>query len=175
MRLRSIVVILLVLLAGCTAPQADEPPAPAGTDVSVTLSNEHTATYTVTVHAIPPDAEGIELTYENGSTRTFDGPIEDLPSDWPRNVTALSVDGNDRYAETVRLAPNRGVGLTLEAVPPGSAVVYIVHSEAGPRATHGPGIVQCGPNNGSADLTVRILADGSLDSRLSCAGDMAVS
>ena len=60
MHLRSIVVIGLVLLAGCTAPQADEPPAPASTDVSVTLSNEHDTTYTVAVHAIPPDVEGSE-------------------------------------------------------------------------------------------------------------------
>jgi len=167
MHLRSIFVLGLVLLAGCTAPQPDEPSAPASTDVSVTLSNEHTATYTIAVHAIPPDADGIELIFENGSTHLFDGPVEDLSRESLQNVTSLSVDGS-QHSEEVTLAPNRGVGLTLASVPPGSAVVYFVRSPAGLRATLGPGVAQCAPDSTGADLSVTIVADGSLDSRLSC-------
>ena len=58
MHLCSIVMIGLVLLAGYTAPQADEPTD--STDVSVTLSNEHDTTHTVAVHATPPNVEGSE-------------------------------------------------------------------------------------------------------------------
>jgi hypothetical protein len=69
---RHVAVALVVLLAGCgAAPGGGTPDAPQHT-VSVGISNEHDESYTVRVSTIPPTVEGLEVTYENGSTRRFD-------------------------------------------------------------------------------------------------------
>jgi hypothetical protein len=166
-------VVLLVCLAGC-ASLGGEPPdsGPDGTrDVSISVQNDHDRSYTVEVDAVPPDADRVEVTYENGSTRTVDGAsIGADRSGALRNATGLTVLGadSDAYSRAVRVAPNEGMGATLDGVPSNATIVYVVRAEDGSGPTRGAGVVRCAPSTTVTDLALTVRADGTLHSQLAC-------
>jgi len=64
-------VAVLVVLAGCGALLGGgSPDAPQHT-VSIGISNNHNESYVVRASTIPPEVEGLEVAYENGSTHRF--------------------------------------------------------------------------------------------------------
>lgn len=71
-RLLQSLVVLLVVLAGCSAlPVLDSDESPRHS-ISISVSNNDDEGYLVRVVAVPPDVSGIDVTCENGSTHHFD-------------------------------------------------------------------------------------------------------
>jgi hypothetical protein len=161
------VVTLLVVLAGCGVP-ASGPPAATDHDVAVSVSNDHDEPALVRVTALPPAVDGVEVTYENGSTRRFDVPSFDaLPRGSLRNATAVAPTGAERPSTAFVVDPSAGVGTTLEDVPANATVAYFLLTADG-RRVRAAGVVRCTPNAEATDLTVRIRPDGSVHSSVSC-------
>jgi hypothetical protein len=169
-RARHALVALLVVLGGCAVP-ADGPPTATGNDVRVTVSNEHDERSLVRVTALPPTVDGVEVTYENGSTRRFDVPSFDaLPNGSLRNATDVAPVAAERPSAEFAVDPSAGVGTTLEDVPANATVVYFLLTADG-RRVRAAGVVRCTPDVEVTDLTVRIRPDGSVHSAVSCRGE----
>jgi hypothetical protein len=171
-RTRLALVVLLVATAGCSSLPGDATDTPAGQDVSITIRNDHDRSYTVAVRTVPTGVEGIAVTYENGSTRTFDVPsLDALPRRALRNATDVVAIGGSGVAQEFQVGPNGGLGTTLENVSADASVVYFVRSGTGPGDLRGVGVVRCSADT-TTDLAITIRGDGSLDSRVTC-GDGA--
>jgi len=172
-RTRLALVVLLVAAAGCSSLPGDGTDTPASQDVSITIRNDHDRSYTVAVRTVPTGVEGIAVTYENGSTRTFDVPsLDALPRRALRNATDVVAVGGGGVAQEFQVGPNGGLGTTLENVSAAASVVYFVRSGTGPGDLRGVGVVRC-PADTTTDLAITIRGDGSLDSRVTCAGGAA--
>jgi len=166
------VVALLVVLAGCSGLPGSGTPTPTGQELSVTVSNEHDERYVVRLTAVPAGVAGIEVTYENGSTRRFEvASVDALPRTALRNATAVDSTGPAGRSREFAVGPDEGVGTTLEGVPANATVVYLVLLEDGRETLRGAGVVRCGPDAESTELVVRIRPDGSLQSSVTCRDD----
>lgn len=167
-RIRFVVVALLVVSAGCSSLLQGEP-QPASRDVSISVSNEHDASYTVVVSAIPDGVEGIEVTYENGSTRTFDvASLDGVPRPALRNATDVAATGGEDRREVLTVAPNEGQSRTMEGVPANATVVYFVRPGTDGEPLRSAGIVRCTADTGTTALRIAIRADGSLHAGVTC-------
>lgn len=160
---------LLVALAGCSALPGAGTPEPPEHSLSVTVSNGHDVRYEVRVAAVPPQVDGIEVTYENGSTHRFDvSSFDALPGTALRNATAVDAGGSADLSRTFTVGPNEGIGTTVDGVPPNATVVYFLLPASGPGTLRGAGVVYCGPGAGNTALTVEIRPDGSTHSSVVC-------
>ena len=159
---------LLVVLAGCgSAPPATEPPTD-GT-LAVSLSNEHDRPYRVDLSVVPPDVEGLRVTYENGTTRQFQvGSMDDLPARALDDATGVEPLGVDAPARQYRLDPGSGTGETSDGVPREAAVVYFILEPDG--ELRAAGLVTCGEGIYRTELSIGVDADGEIHSRVHCAG-----
>ena len=162
---------LLVVLAGCSGFSGGGTPTPAEHDLSVSVSNEDDVGYEFRVTAVPARVEGIEVTYENGSTHRFDvSSFDALPETALRNATAVDAGGQGR-SETFRVGPNEGFGTTLEGVPANATVVYFLLPASGPQTVRGAGVVRCSSDTAHTDLSVTVRPDGSVHSAVTCRDD----
>jgi len=168
-RLLHALVALLVVLAGCSGLPGGGTPTPAGQDLSVTVSNEHDEPYVVRLTAVPAEVAGIEVTYENGSTRRFEvASFDALPRTALRNATAVATTGPAGLSREFAVGPGEGVGTTLEGAPANATVVFFVLLEDGRETVRGTGVVRCAPDAETTELVVRIRPDGSLHSSVAC-------
>lgn len=164
-------VALLVVVAGCGALPGDGAPDAPQRTVSVDISNEHSERYRVTVSALPPEIEGLEVTYENGSTRRFAvSSFDALPRDGLRNATAVTTTDSRALTREFTVRPTEGIGATLDDAPANATVVYFVRQEPGRQVVRGAGVVRCGAGTETTHLAVRIRSDGSLHSSVTCSG-----
>lgn len=162
-------VALLVVLAGCSALPGGGTPAPSEHSLSVTISNEHDVSYTVRVTALPAQVEGLEVAYENGSTRRFEvSSFDALPPTALRNATAIATTDSRELSREFAVSPAEGIGTTLEDVPANSTVVYFVRQEGRPETVRGVGVVRCTADTENTELGIRIGPDGSLHSSVTC-------
>ncbi len=163
---------ILVALAGCAGYSGGGTPTAADHSLSVSVSNEHDATYEVRVTAVPARIDGIEVTYENGSTARYEvRSFDALPPTALRNATAVDATGTEEPSRTFTVGPAEGIGATIDAVPANATVVYFVLPTDGPSRIRGAGVVRCAADAGSTDLALRIHSDGSLHSSLTCTDD----
>jgi len=171
-RTLSVTVALLVVLAGCGAvPGGGSPDAPQHT-VSIGISNAHNESYVVRVSTIPPTVEGLEVTYENGSTRRFDvSSFDALPRDGLRNATAIATTDSTGSTREFTVGPTGGIGATLEDVPANATVVYFVLRDGGHRTVRGAGVARCSSDTATTDLEINIRPDGSLHTSVTCSDD----
>ena len=168
-RVLQAVLALLVLLGGCSALPGNGTPTPAEHDLSISISNDHDVRYEIRVTAVPPQVEGIEVTYENGSTHRFDvSSFDALPGTALRNATAIDAGGPADLSRTFTVGPSEGIGTTVDGVPANATVVYFVLPASGPGSLRGAGVVRCGPDTGNTALTVEIRSDGSMHSSVVC-------
>jgi hypothetical protein len=163
-RLAAAALAFCLLAAGCAgAPAAEE-----GGALSVSLANEDDVAYTVTVSVVPPDVDGVTVTYENRTERRFDvGSAAALPEGTLRNATAVAADGEGARVETYRLDPESGIGGTYD-VPRGSTVVDVVQQGTGPGSVRGVGVGRCAVSVDVTALSVTVRADGSLHTGIEC-------
>jgi hypothetical protein len=160
---------LLVVLAGCSGFSGGGTSTPAGHDLSISVSNEHDVGYEVRVAAIPAEVEGIEVTYENGTTHRFDvASFDALPETALRNATAVATTDSEELSREFVVGPNEGIGTTIDGVPANATVVYFVLPSSGPSTVRGAGVVRCSPDTENTELALRIRPDGSLHSALTC-------
>jgi hypothetical protein len=165
---RVLVVAVLVALAGCAGVSGPGTPTDTGQDVVVTLSNEHTERYRVSVTAVPPAVEGLTVTYENGTTRTFAvTSVEALPRGGLDDATAIATTGGEERSRAFTLGPGEGFGTRIEGVSADATVVYFVTPTAGQQRVRGVGSVRC-PGATTTDLTVAVSADGSVRTAVVC-------
>ena len=167
-RVLHIALALLVVLAGCSGLPGNETPAPTEHDLSVSISNEHDVGYEVGVTAIPAQVEGIEVTYENGTTHRFDVA---LPETALRNATAVATTDSAELSRAFSVGPNEGIGATVEGVPANATVVYFVLPTSGPSTVRGAGVVRCSADTENTELAVTVRPDGSLHSAVTCSDD----
>jgi hypothetical protein len=172
LRTRQFLVALLVVLAGCAGYSGGGTTTPSEHSISVSVSNEHDVTYEVRVTAVPSRIEGIEVTYENGSTARYEvRSFDALPRTALRNATAITSGSPGEVSRTFTVGPAEGIGATIDAVPANATVVYFVLPTDGPSRIRGAGVVRCAADAGSTDLALRIHSDGSLHSSLTCTDD----
>jgi hypothetical protein len=164
-------VALLVVLAGCgTLPGGGSPEVTQQT-VSVGLSNDHTESYIVRVSTIPPEVEGLVVTYENGSTHRFDvSSFDALPRDGLRNATAIATTDSTGLRRDFTVGPAERTGATLEDVSANATVVYFVLQDGDHRTVRGAGVARCADTETTA-LEIVIRPDGSLHSAVTCSDD----
>lgn len=168
-RVLHVAVTLVVVLSGCAAVPVAEPQEPPQQRVSVTITNEYDERSIVRVSVVPVEADGFEVTYENGSTRRFDvSSFDDLPRAWSRNATAVeTTDSSDRTREFT-VEPTTGVGATFENAPANAAVVYFVLRDRSRDTVRGVGVSRCSSGTDTTDLDLVIRQDGSLHSSVTC-------
>ncbi len=165
-------VALLVVLAGCAALPGDGSPDTPQHTVSITVSNDHNESYRVRVSTIPPDVEGLEVTYENGSTHRFDvSSFDALPRNGLRNATAIATTDSRELTREFTVGPAEGIGATLEGVPANATVVYFVLLDSGQHPVRSAGVVRCTSDTETTDLEIVIRADGSLHSSVTCSDE----
>ena len=162
-------VAVLVVLAGCGAlPGGGSPDVPKHT-VSIGISNDHDESHVVRVSTIPPEVEGLEVTYENGSTRRFDvSSFDALPRGGLRNATAIATTGSTGLTREFTVGPAEGVGATLEDVPANATVVYFVLQNNDHQTARGAGVARCSSDTATTGLEIVIRPDGSLHSSVTC-------
>lgn len=165
-------VAVLVVLAGCGAlPGGGSPDSPQQT-VSIRISNNHNESHVVRVSTIPPEVEGLEVTYENGSTHRFDvSSFDALPRDGLRNATAIATTDSTGLTREFTVGPAEGIGTTLEDVPANVTVVYFVLQNNDHQTVRGAGVAQCSSDTATTDLEIVIRPDGSLHSAVTCSDD----
>lgn len=164
--------VLLVVLAGCSGFSGPGTPTPAEHDLSVSVSNEHDVGYEVRVTAVPAQVEGIEVTYENGTTHRFDvASFDALPETALRNAAGISAPDSTEISRTFTVGPNEGIGTTIDGVPANATVVYFVLPSSGPSTVRGAGVVRCSPDTETTELAVTVRPDGSLHSAVTCSDD----
>ena len=167
--LQAVALALLLLVAGCTAPVADGGDGRPGQSVTVSLSNQHDQRYAVRIVVASGDLEGVRVTYENGSSRTYAVPnVSALPSAARVNATDLGLLGEDLRSERFVLAPNSGLGTTFEDVPADSRLVYVVTDAGGNGALRSVGVSRCAADGARMDFSLEIGPDGSLDVATIC-------
>lgn len=166
------VLALIVVLAGCGALPGDGTPGTPDRSLSVTVSNEHDVGYLVRVTAVPAQVETVEVTYENGSSHRFDvASLDALPPTALRNATAVATGEPGELSREFTVGPDEGFGTTVEDVPANATVVYFVLAEGDSTAVRGAGVVRCANDTSTTDLALRIRADGSLHSSLTCSDE----
>lgn len=169
MRVLHGVTILLVVLAGCSADLGTGTPSSPSHSVSLTIANNHDERYVVRITPLPSEVDGLEVTYENGSTRRFDvSSFDSLPQGTLRNATAIATTGTEDQTEEFTVGPGQGIGATLEDVPMNAIVVYFVMPVNGPTRVRGAGVVRCTADTGNTELAITIRPDGSLHSAVTC-------
>ncbi|SFG86940.1 hypothetical protein SAMN04488063_3161 [Halopelagius inordinatus] len=165
-------VAVLVVLAGCGAIPGDGSPNVPQHTVSIAVSNNHDESYVVRASAIPPEVEGLEVTYENGSTHRFDVTSFDaLPRDELRNATAIATADSTDLTREFAVGPAEGIGGTLDDVSANVTVVYFVLQNGDNHTARGAGVVQCSSDVETTDLEIVIRPDGSLRSSVTCRSD----
>ena len=160
-RTRYVTVAVLVMLAGCGAlPGGGSPDVPQHT-VSIEISNNHNESSVVRVSAIPPEIDGLEVTYENGSTRHFGvSSFDALPRERLRNATAVTTTDSRELTREFTVGPTAGIGATLEDVPANATVVYFVLQDGGHQTVRGAGVARCSSDTETTDLEIVIHPDG---------------
>jgi hypothetical protein len=172
-RIFPVTVALLVVLAGCGALPGDGSPDKTQHTVSIGISNDHNESYVVRVNAIPPEVEGLEVTYENGSTHRFDvSSFDSLPRDGLRNATAIATTDSRELTREFTVGPTEGIGATLEDVPANATVVYFVLQDGGRQTVRGAGAARCSSETETTDIEIVIRPDGSLHSSVTCSDDI---
>ncbi|WP_336001998.1 hypothetical protein [Halorientalis halophila] len=157
---------LALLAAGCTAPAED--PA-TGTNVSVSVTNEHASAQEVRIAVVTGEYDGIDLTYRNGSTRRVVGSnVSAIPPAALANVTDFAVRGDDVQRRSYRLTPGSGTGATYGVDGP-ATVVYAYWPRGGERVTD-YGQLGCGQSNAVLDARLVIGANGSDSATVTCRG-----
>ena len=165
-------VVLLIILAGCSAIPGSRTPLSPDHSVSITIANNHDEPYTVRVTPLPPEVDGLEVTYENGSTRRFDvSSFDALPRDSLRNATGIATTVSEERTEEFTVGPSEGIGTTLEDVPANATVVYFVLPASGPERVRGAGVARCTADTENTELAITIRPDGSLHSAVTCSDD----
>jgi hypothetical protein len=166
------VLVLIAVLAGCSSLPDAGTPEPSEHALSVTVSNEHDVAYLVRMTAVPAGAEGLEVTYENGSTHRFDvASFDALPETALRNATAVATGEPGERSREFTVGADEGFGTTVEDVPANATVVYFVLAEDGSATTRGAGVVRCSPDTATTELALRIRPDGSLHSSVTCSDE----
>lgn len=165
---RTIGVCLLVALAGCTLPPTDQP-EPALQTVTVSVTNDHDESYRLAVTVIPPTVDGVQVSYENGSTRTFDvRSIQELPRTALRNATDLTPLGVEAQNRTVDLDPGHGMGIAFEDVPANATVAYFVSQDNGVNQVRSVGLTTCGEAAVHTELAILMSETGELHASTHC-------
>lgn len=168
-RTHHLLVAFLVVLAGCAGYSGGGTPTAAEHSLSVSVSNEHDATYEVSVTAVPAQVEEVEVAYENGSTARYEvASFDALPPTALRNATAVDATGTEEPSRTFTVGPSEGFGITIEGVPANATVVYFVAPTDGPSRIRGAGVVNCSAGAENTELALRIRPDGSLHASLTC-------
>lgn len=162
-------VTLLVLLAGCAALPGGESRDTHQHTVSITVSNNHDESHVVRVTTIPHTVEGLEVTYENGSTHSFDvSSFDALPRNGLRNATAIDTTDSRELTKEFTVEPAAGVGATFESAPANATVVYFVLRDSDHHPVRSVGVVRCTSDTEATDLEVIIRPDGSVHSAVTC-------
>jgi hypothetical protein len=169
---RVIVIALLVVLAGCSGLTDRPTPQSPERELSVSVSNDHDDPYRIRVTVVPPTVDGLEVTYENGSTRLFDvSSVDALPQGATRNATAISPTDGDGQSWAATVQPGTGLGTTIERIPANATVVYFVVPTRTSPQVRGAGVVRCSADTESTHLSLQIRPDGSLHSAVLCTDD----
>jgi hypothetical protein len=167
-----LLVAFLVVLAGCAGYSGGGTTTPSEHSLSVSISNEHDATYEVGVTAVPAQVEELEVAYENGSIARYEvASFDALPPTALRNATAVDATGVEEPSRTFTVGPTEGIGATIEGVPANATVVYFVGEADAAEGLRSAGVIYCSPGTENTELALRIRPDGSLHSSVICTGD----
>jgi hypothetical protein len=163
-RLPLLALALLLVLAGCTAPEA-----PSDEDVvSVSVTNEADRTYDVWVTVATRPFEAVAVTYRNGTTREYAVErIDQLAPGRFDGATNLTVKAETVQRHRYTVEPNTGIGATYTDVPADPAVVHFSRVRDG-EAVRNVGVAGCGGGPGVTDLDITIRSDGSTEAETAC-------
>lgn len=164
--LQTVGACLLIVIAGCSLVPPEQP---ATQTVEVVVSNNHDVTYGFTVTVVPPTVEGLEVTYENGSTRSFDvDSIQGLPRTALRNATSITPLGTDARERRFDIEPGSARGTTIEDVPVNSTIAYFVTQRNGAGGLRSVGLTTCGEAAVRTTLEISIGRTGELHASTHC-------
>jgi hypothetical protein len=123
---RSLALVCLVVLAGCFgAAPATDTPATTPEPLQLNVTNGASTSYTFTVGVVNRSVGRVRLTFENGSTRTVDVPVDGIARVYGyENLTdAVPVAGQE-VVRTYQLAPGSGARAGI-APPPVDGAVFL--------------------------------------------------
>jgi hypothetical protein len=158
-----LLVALCLLFAGCgSVPPTDGETTggPEDSAVDLSLTNGDDEPYAVSVSVTQGSLDGVSVTYENGSTRTFEvGDVSGLPPAALDDAVAVAPQGPAVRTERYDLSPGAGIGDTFR-VPGASTLVYVVSNPSdGVRSW---GKLTCGASASHSSVSITIAPDGSL-------------
>ncbi|MFB6164309.1 MAG: hypothetical protein ABEJ31_04045 [Haloarculaceae archaeon] len=146
----------LLLVAGCTAPDAAAPPTG---NVSVTVHNDADRAYDVSLLLVTGSLDGVDVTYRNGTERTV---AVAAPAALPRGAldgaTNVTVRSGAVERHDYRLPPGSGRGATYEVPDRNATVVYTLAPAGGPVRAWGTTTCSASP---TLELAITIGSDGA--------------
>ncbi|MFC7018690.1 MULTISPECIES: hypothetical protein [Haloarcula] len=162
MRRSSLLVATLCLTAGCLGFGGQPAPGPTQ-QVEVSITNAHDRTYEVRVSVVPDGAGDVVFTFANGTnvTRSPDALTGRSPARFGNVTDVRFVDATERQGFEV--APDSGLGTTIEGTAPGSAVWLLVWTSDDPPTLRSWAQVGCRPETAVVTVDVGIGPQGSVD------------
>lgn len=126
--MRSLALACLVVLAGCSfgaAPTATDTPATTPEPLQLNVTNGASTPYTFTVGVVNRSVDRVRLSFENGSTRTVDVPVDGIARVYGyANLTdAVPVAGQE-VVRTYQLSPRSSARMGI-APPPVNGAVFL--------------------------------------------------
>ncbi|WP_255195492.1 hypothetical protein [Halorarius litoreus] len=141
MRVSSLLCCCLVVLAGCSVGQAPTTPVPETSDppeqptatqrspestpgpLQLNVTNGASSSYTFTVGVVNRSVDRVRLTFENGSTRTVEVPVDGIARVYGYdNLTKAVPVGGQEIVRTYQLTPRSGARADIAPPPVGGAV-----------------------------------------------------
>jgi hypothetical protein len=160
-----VVLALALAVTGCAAPTDQQ----SGRNVSVSLSNQAPVSYEATVFLVTNPIDGVDATYQNGSTRQFDvATVDALPPGALSDATNVSIRGPEVQRHQFDLPPRSGVGATYQHVSPNASVIHTTAASGG--SLEGWGVSSCSPSS-DLELTIEIAPDRNKSVSTRCFGD----
>ncbi|MFC6863543.1 hypothetical protein ACFQGE_08715 [Halomicroarcula sp. GCM10025817] len=163
-----LLVAALCLTAGCLGFGGQ--PTPPTQQVEVSIQNAHDRPYAVQVSIVPDDGAGdVVLTFANGTnvTRSQDALTGRSPDRFGDVTDVRFVDATG--SQGFEVAPDTGLGTTLEGTAPGSAVWLLVWTSDDPPTLRSWAQVNCRPETAAMRIDVGIGPQGSVDVGTVCA------
>lgn len=141
MRVAILLCCCLVVLAGCSVGQAPTTPAPEPSDtpeqptatrqppestpepLRLNVTNGASSSYTFTVGVVPRSVDRVRLTFENGTTRTVEVPVDGIARVYGYdNLTEAEPAAGQDVVRTYQLTPGSGAQADIAPPPVGGAV-----------------------------------------------------
>lgn len=161
--------------AGCLGSITDGPGDGTPTvDVEYSVSNETEEPYRVRLFVLEEPPTALQITREDGSTDAVDLVDGGPPQGTFEDAVAVEPAGEHVDSRSFRLEPGSGVGGSFEDVPSGPTVASAVEFVDRRTPLRSYGVFTCSEENEEMSVTLRVRADGGVDSGVACGRSVTI-